>query len=152
MRPGLTADYVAKRRKFSRKSPTKKLPDHIRNYATLLLGHQPEIYNQLREERQVLQAMEHYARELRNLHPAWQETLNRQRPESDPSQIASEALELALKDLGDCLHRGSPLEGQEALSLEQAMAFIRRHTQRGYSIDGPTPGYPSGNLSSCGVG
>ncbi len=96
-----------------------------------MLEQQPEIYNQLRKERQVLPAMEHYARELRSLHLAWQETLNEERPDSDPSQIASEALELALKDLKDRLPSGSPQEGQEALSLDQAMAFIRRHTSRG---------------------
>jgi hypothetical protein len=96
-----------------------------------ILEQQTEIYDQLRKKRQVLPAMDHYARELRSLHLAWQETLTKERPESEPSQIASEALELALKDLEDRLHSGSPQEGQEALSLDQAMAFIRRHTSRG---------------------
>jgi hypothetical protein len=96
-----------------------------------MLEQQPEIYNQLRSRRQVLPAMDHYARELRSLHLAWQETLTKERSESEPSQIASEALELALKDLEDRLQSGSPQEGQEALSLDQAMAFIRRHTSRG---------------------
>ena len=75
--------------------------------------------------------MEHYARELRSLHLAWQETLGQATPGSDPSQIASEALEMALKDLEDRLQSGSPRDGQEALSLDQAMAFIHRHTSRG---------------------
>ena len=96
-----------------------------------LLEQQTEIYNQLRRQRQVLLTTEHYANELRSFHLAWQETLNQARPGSDPSQIASEALELALKDLEDRLQSGSPQEGQEALSLDQAMAFIRRHTSRG---------------------
>jgi hypothetical protein len=96
-----------------------------------ILEQRPEIYDPLRRQRQVLPTMEHYAQELRSLHLAWKETLTQQRPDSDPSQIASEALELALKDLEDRLPSGSPLEGQEALSLDQAMAFIRRHTQRG---------------------
>jgi hypothetical protein len=92
-----------------------------------LLEQHPEIYNPLRKQRQVLPAMEHYARELRSLHLAWQEMFNQATPGSDPSQIASEALEMALKDLEDRLHSGSPQEGQEALSLDQAMAFISRH-------------------------
>jgi hypothetical protein len=96
-----------------------------------LLEQQPEIYDQLRRKRQVLPTMEHYARELRNLHLAWQETLRQATPGSDPTQIASEALELALKDLEDRLSIGTPRDGQEALSLDQAMAFIRRHTSRG---------------------
>jgi hypothetical protein len=95
-----------------------------------LLEQHPEIYDPLRKKRQVLPTMEHYARELRNLHLAWQETLNEARPESDPSQITSEALELALTDLEDRLQSGSPRDGQEALSLDQAMAFIRRHSLR----------------------
>ncbi|HEV3446704.1 MAG TPA: hypothetical protein VG099_18825 [Gemmataceae bacterium] len=96
-----------------------------------LLEQHPGIYDPLRRQRQVLPAMEHYARELRNLHLAWKETLTQERPDSDPSQIASEALELALKDLEERLLSGSPRDGQEALSLDQAMAFIRRHTPRG---------------------
>jgi hypothetical protein len=96
-----------------------------------LLEQHPEIYDQLRRQRQVLPTMEHYALELRNLHLAWKETLTQASPDSDPSQIASEAMELALKDLEDRLPNGSPRDGQEALSLYQAMAFISRHTSRG---------------------
>jgi hypothetical protein len=84
-----------------------------------ILEQQTEIYDQLRRERKVLPAMNHYARELRSLHLAWQETLNQARPESEPSQIASEALELALKDLEDRLQSVSPQKNQEALSLGQ---------------------------------
>jgi hypothetical protein len=96
-----------------------------------LLEQHPEIYDRLRRQRQVFPTMEHYARELRSLHLAWQETLTQATPGSDPSQITSEALELALTDLEDRLQLGSPQDGQEALSLDQAMAFIRRHTLRG---------------------
>jgi hypothetical protein len=35
-----------------------------------LLEQRQEIYNQLRKQKQVLPTMEHYARELRNLHLA----------------------------------------------------------------------------------
>jgi hypothetical protein len=96
-----------------------------------LLEQRPEIYDPLRRQRQVLPTMEHYARELRSLHLAWKETLTQAKPDSDPSQIGSEALELALKDLEDRLLTGSLREGQEALSLDEAMAFISRHTSRG---------------------
>jgi len=96
-----------------------------------LLEQRPEIYDQLRRQRQVLPTMEYYALELRSLHLAWQESLTQSSPGSNPSQIASEALELALKNLEDRLRSGSPREGQEPLSLDQAMAFIRRHTSRG---------------------
>ena len=95
-----------------------------------LLEQNPEIYDPLRRQRKLLPTMEHYARELRSLHLAWKETLTEATPERDQTQIASEALELALKDLEGRLPSGSPRDGQEALSLDQAMAFIRRHTSR----------------------
>ena len=47
--------------------------------------------------------MESYARELRASHLAWQELLSPLRPGRDQSQIASEALEMALKELEDRL-------------------------------------------------
>jgi hypothetical protein len=96
-----------------------------------LMEQHPEIYDQLRRQRLVLPTMEHYAQELRNLHLAWKETLTQATPGSDPSQISSEALELALKDLEVRLPSGSPRDGQEVLSLDEAMAFIRRRMSRG---------------------
>ncbi|HXE51924.1 MAG TPA: hypothetical protein VN541_02870 [Tepidisphaeraceae bacterium] len=95
-----------------------------------LLEQRPEIYDRLRRQRQVLPTMEYYASELRSLHLAWQETLVQTSPSSDERQLASEALELALKDLEDRLPGGSPREGQEPLSPEQAMAYIHRHLPR----------------------
>jgi hypothetical protein len=96
-----------------------------------LLELQPELYDQLRRQRRMLPTLEYHARELKTLHEAWKEILAQATPASDPSQIASEALELALKDLVDRLPIGSAQDGQEALSLEEAMAFIRRHTPHG---------------------
>jgi hypothetical protein len=101
------------------------------NIVLQLLEQQPEIYSQLRRQRKVLPTVEHYALELRSLHLAWQEMLSQAAPDSEPSQIASEALELALKDLEGRLPSSTPPDGQEALSLDQAMAYIRRHTSRG---------------------
>ena len=40
--------------------------------------------------------MDAYATELKASHEAWKEQLSQARPGSDPSQIASEALELAI--------------------------------------------------------
>jgi hypothetical protein len=102
-----------------------------KNIVIQLMEQQPEIYDQLRRERQVLPTMEHYAGELRTLHLAWKETLTQAAPGIDQSQIASEAMERALKDLEDRLPSGTPHDNLEALSLDQAMAFIRRHMSRG---------------------
>jgi hypothetical protein len=71
-----------------------------------------------------------YASELKTSHEAWKEQLSGARPGSESSQIASEALELALKDLEERLPSESPPNDHEPLSLDAAMAFIRRHTPR----------------------
>ena len=70
-------------------------------------------------------------RELKTSHQAWKEQLSELRPESDPSQITSEAMEMAIRELEDRLPPVSPPENNEPLSLDGAMAFIRRHTSRG---------------------
>ena len=56
------------------------------------------------------------------------ERLSQAKPDSDPGQIASQALELALEDLRENLPSESPPSGEEAFSLDAAMAFLRRHT------------------------
>jgi hypothetical protein len=94
-----------------------------------LLQQRPEIHEQLRMSRRLLTTVEFYAKELKNSHEAWKETLREERPGSDPTQIASEALEMALKDLEERLPSGSP-DDSTPLSLNEAMAFIRRHTSR----------------------
>ena len=47
---------------------------------------------------------------------------------SNESQISSEALEIALKELQDRLPTGNNSDESEPLSLAEAMAFIRAHT------------------------
>ena len=93
-----------------------------------LLQQRPQMHDQLRKNRKLLPAMEYYARELKTSHETWKENLSQAKPGSDPSQISSEALELALKELEDCMPTGSPPNDNEPLSLDAAMAFIRRHT------------------------
>jgi chromosome segregation ATPase len=96
-----------------------------------LLQQRPQMHERLRKSRTVLPTLEIYARELKTSHEAWKETLWQLRTGSEPSQINSEALEMALNELEDRLPTESPQNEQEALSLDQAMAFIRRHTPHG---------------------
>ena len=96
-----------------------------------LLQQRPVMHEQLRKERKLLPTMELYAHELRTSHEAWKETLSEAKPGSDQSQIASEAMEMALKELEDRLPTGSPPDNNEPLSLDGAMAFILGHTSRG---------------------
>ena len=96
-----------------------------------LLRQRPVMHEQLRKNRKLLPAMEFYAKELKSSHEAWKETLSQEKPEIDQSQIASEALEMALKEMEDRLPSASQMDGMEPLSLDEAMAFIRSRTSRG---------------------
>jgi hypothetical protein len=95
-----------------------------------LLQQRPQMHEQLRKNRKLLTTMELYAKELKTSHEAWRELLSQLRPESDKSQLSSEALEIALKELEDRLPSDSPPDGSEALFLDAAMLFVRRHTPR----------------------
>lgn len=68
-----------------------------------LLKQQTEWHEQLRSTRQLLPTLERYALELKANHEACQEALSQSRPGSDPNQIASEALEIAIQELKDRL-------------------------------------------------
>ena len=97
-----------------------------------LLQQRPEIHDQLRKERKLLLTMEHYAKELKTSHQAWTELLAHMRPGSDRSQLYSEALEIALKELQDRLPSASGPEESDRQFLDAAMLFIRKpRTPRG---------------------
>jgi hypothetical protein len=96
-----------------------------------LLKERTELHEQLRLTRRLLPTLESCAHELKASHENWKETLSQAKPGSDPSQIASEAMEIAIKELEDRLPSASPPDGAEPLSLDKAMAFVRTHTSRG---------------------
>jgi hypothetical protein len=78
-----------------------------------LLQERTELHEQLRLTRRLRPTMESLATELRDLHLTWMDTLSQANPDSDPSQINSEAMELALKSLEDHLPSVSnPAEGE----------------------------------------
>src|SRR5438132_1001253 len=88
--------------------------ENTMQYKTLvleLLRERTQLHEQLRTERKLLPTMERYARELKTSHEAWKQLLSQMRPGSDPSQIANEALEIALKELEDRLPSASPQNG-----------------------------------------
>jgi hypothetical protein len=96
-----------------------------------LLQQRPQMHEQLRKERKLLTTLEFYAGELKESHEAWKELLDLANPGSDQSQIASEALEIALKGLEDRLPSVSETGEEETLSLDEAMAYLINHTSRG---------------------
>ncbi|HEX7379311.1 MAG TPA: hypothetical protein VF278_19470 [Pirellulales bacterium] len=95
-----------------------------------LLEDRTELYQQLKNTRMLRSTMESLAMELKSLHLSWRETLSQARPGSDPSQISSEAMELALKNLEDCLPSVSPPSADPELSIDAAMAYIKSPTSK----------------------
>src|SRR5262245_51606046 len=93
-----------------------------------LLQQHPEVHNQLRSKRMLLPALELCARHLKITHEGWKDCLSEVMPGRNQSQIASEALEIALKQLGDFLALTCPPDESDPLPIEEAMAFIRRRT------------------------
>ena len=96
-----------------------------------LLTQRAELYEQLRLTHRLLPSLETWAKELKASHEKWKETLAGAKPGSEPSQLASEALEMALKELKDRLPSASPRDEEEPLSLEKAMAFVQSHISTG---------------------
>jgi len=93
-------------------------------------GH-PEIAEPLQHNRTMLSTLDFYSDLLKTRHKAWKEQLATARPESEEGQIANEALEIALKEMEDRLSLGSPGDDDQPLSLDAAMAFLKRHTPPG---------------------
>ena len=94
-----------------------------------LLRQRTELHEHLRATRNLLPTLERCASELKASHEAWKETLSEAKPGSDPIQIASEAMEMAIQELEGRLRHAS--QTQDPLSLDQAMAYIRSHSSHG---------------------
>ena len=101
---------------------------HYKTIVLELLEQHPEIQKLFKRNRILLPMLNHYAVELKSSHEAWKSRLAQSRPGSNPSQIASEALEIAIKEMQEDLSSASPPDDSEQLSLDAAMAFIRTHT------------------------
>jgi hypothetical protein len=102
---------------------------HYKTIVLEFIQYQPELYERLRASRTLLSAVNLQAVALKRYHETWMDQLSQAKPDSDPSLIASQALELALEDLREDLPSESlPDETAEPLSLDAAMAFLRRHS------------------------
>lgn len=93
-----------------------------------LIQEMPALYEQLRSTKRLLPAMDDYAIGLKASHQRWKYWIIRTHPGSDPSQIASESLEMAIEDLRSRLRSACPTGDLEMLSLDDAIAFIRQAT------------------------
>ncbi len=95
-----------------------------------MLKTRTELHEQLRLTRRLLPTMDALARELKASHEGWMETLSQSQPGSDPSQISSEAMELALKELEDRLPGESPQDECGLPELEQVTAYLIQPTRQ----------------------
>ena len=100
-------------------------------YKTLvlqLLRQRPMLHDYLRKTRLLLKTLEIQATDLKASHEHWKIVLSEKRPESAAIQIASEALELAVKELEDSLPTEFPATDNEPITLDRVMAYLRRLT------------------------
>lgn len=100
-------------------------------YKTLtlqLLEQHPQLRHRLKSERELLTALDHYSTILQTSHSTWVTSLSEQKPGSDPSQINSEALEFALRELQQRLSSEPAADDREPPGLDAAMTFLREHT------------------------
>jgi hypothetical protein len=98
---------------------------HYKTIVLQLLEDRPRLHNQLQRERRMLKTVEQLALELKASHEEWRERLRQLRPRSDPAQIASEAMELAIEELQNRLPSESEADN-DTFSLDAAMAFLKR--------------------------
>jgi hypothetical protein len=104
---------------------------HYKTIVLELLQEQyPKLHDQLRASRTLLSTIDLQAAALKRYHEDRMDQIAQAKPGREESQIASEALELALEDLRDNLPSESATDDDatEPLSLDAAMAFIRNHT------------------------
>ena len=92
-----------------------------------LIQQQPELHEQLRASRTLLATMNRHALELKARHEVLMDRLSQTRPGSDRSQLSSEALEIALKELEEDLSSASKAD-EDGPALDGAMAYLKRLT------------------------
>jgi hypothetical protein len=99
---------------------------HYKTIVMELIDDQPELAVRLRGSKQMLATVETYAMELKAIHEAWKAHLAQTKPGSDPIQITSEALELAIEEIRDRLPSALAMDEEGTPSLDAAMTSIRR--------------------------
>ena len=101
------------------------------HYKTIILERirqDRDLHHSLKQSGSLAATLDRSAQELKRLHEALKADLAMARPEKDPSSITSEALEMALNEMESRFVSASPSDDANSLSLEGAMAFLRRAT------------------------
>jgi hypothetical protein len=87
----------------------------------------PDIYDRLRSQRKLLPELERYATELKARHDAWKAMLTQAQPGSSERQVASQALEIALKELTDHFASASAPKDDQPTSNSAATDIQPHH-------------------------
>ena len=91
----------------------------------------PKPSEKLRLSRALLTTLNLYSSHLKANHESWMGRLSRVKPGSERSQLASEALEIAVQEMEDSLGTSDFLLEPEPLSLDGEMAFTLGPKPRG---------------------
>src|SRR5262249_16635371 len=107
-------------------------PVHYKTIVLELLSRHPTLYEELRLKRALLQALDRYSTVLKERHDAWKSERAQTRPAASPTQVASEAPEMASGEVQTHPAADSQTRwtSAEPLSPDEAIAYIRRHTPR----------------------
>jgi hypothetical protein len=119
----------ASRKPLFLQKPKENTMHQYQTLALQFIREFPGTHYPLKDKKMLQATVEKEAEELASCHKFWIDSLSLTQPDSDPISIESAALELALKELEDRLRAELPKDDQEEpLSLEGAMAFLRRAT------------------------
>ena len=86
------------------------------------------MYERLLSSKRLLTAMDAYATELKASHEAWKNLLDQAHPGSDPRQIASEAMELAVRTSRTVYPPRHRWTQRNRLSLDELMNHFREES------------------------
>ena len=104
---------------------------HYKTIVLEILQNRPELHEKLCLSRTLLTTLNLYSSHLKANHEAWMNRLSRVKPGSERSQLASEALEIAVQEMEDSMGTSDFLLETETLSLDGAMAFTQDPKPRG---------------------
>jgi len=96
---------------------------HYKTIVLEILRNRPELHEKLRLSRTLLTTLNLYSSRLKANHEAWMDRLSRVKSGSERSQLASEALEIAVQEMEDSLGTSNFLLETEKLFLDGVMAF-----------------------------
>ena len=93
-----------------------------------LIRLRPNLHDRLASSGRLTSTMEELTVQLRDNHLELTEQLREARPGSAEVQLRTEAMEIAVSDLEQILPDESPENDEAVFSLDEAMAYVRKHT------------------------